>query len=85
LKSLWGDSKVCLENALELEKRLVVKHDRREVAGSDTSFGETILHGSRRESIVTFFSGESLFLRCGDDISIAHEAGGAVVVKGGDA
>jgi hypothetical protein len=32
-----------------------------------------------------FFAGEPFLLGGGDNLSIAHQAGGAVVVKGGDA
>ena len=34
---------------------------------------------------IVFLSGEALFLRGGDDDSIAHQTGGAVVIEGGDA
>ncbi len=78
------DAQVGLEDALELEKRLVVEANVCQIGRLDVRLPQTIagrVHGERR---VTLLAGEALLLRGGHDLAVPQQAGGAVVVEGRD-
>ncbi len=75
---------IGLEQAVELEERLVVEADVIELRRPNTGLGETVPGGSEREAVVVLLAGEALLLRGGDDLSVHHQAGRRVVVEGGD-
>ena len=75
---------VGLEQALELQERLVVEDDQVEVAFPDACFLEAVVDRVLREAIVVLLPRETLFLRGSDDFAIAHQCGGAVVIIRGD-
>src|SRR5256885_14157653 len=80
------DAELRLEYPLELEKGLVVKPDEGEVGGRDPARGlEAIPGGLERKRRVPLLASEALLLRGCDDFAVPQEAGGAVVVEGGDA
>jgi len=54
-------------------------------AARQFSFPQAVVDGMARESGIVFLAREALFLRGGNDDSIMHQAGGAVVIEGGDA
>ena len=57
----------------------------REVGDGNTRLAEAILHGVDRESLVSLFPGEALLLSGRDDLTIAQQARGAVVIVGRNA
>src|SRR5688572_24052872 len=59
---------VGLEDALELEQRLVVETDERQVADTDAGVVETETGGVNRKALVTLLPGEPLLLGGGDDL-----------------
>ncbi len=77
------NAQVGLQDPLELEQGLVVKADVAEVARrrSRLPSGRTPRRWRERVALV---AGEALFLRRGHDLAVAQEAGGAVVVIGGN-
>jgi len=79
------NAEVGLEYPLELEQRLVIERDCCQVAYSDATLAETVVDGPFGKRIVAFLSSEPFLLRGGDDVAIAQQAGGAVVIEGGDA
>src|SRR2546430_4445971 len=79
-----GDSEIRIENALELEERLVVKADERQISGRDAARPQTILHGVRREGGVPLLARKPLLLCRDEDRAVPEQAGGAVVVERGN-
>src|SRR5690242_10654024 len=79
------DGEVRLEDPLELEERLIVESDAREIVRRDPSGSEAVVDRVRGEARVALLSCEALFLRGRDDLAIAQQARRAVVVKRGDA
>ncbi len=75
---------VGLEDAVELEERLVVEGDQVELAGGDPAFLQAVVDGVLREVEVVLLAREALFLGGRDDAPVLDEAGGAVVVESGD-
>jgi hypothetical protein len=80
-----GGGEVGLQNPLELEQRLVVEPHELQLAWLDARRAQTILHRARGERRVALLAGEPLLLRRGEDLPVAEQAGGAVVIEGGDA
>ena len=79
------DGEIRLEDALELEQRLVVEPDVMQVTCGDPSSPQAVLDGPRREARIALDPREPLFLRGGDDLAVGHETGGAVVIVSGNA
>src|SRR5207245_805361 len=84
-ETLRGDAEVGLQDPLELEERLVVEPDVRQVRRPDPRCLEAVLHGVLWERRLAFPPSEALFLGSGDNLPVAQQAGGAVMVEGGDA
>ena len=82
---LRGERQVGLQQALELDQRLVVEADVAEIAESDPAFAQAVAHRVDRESRIVLLPGEALLLGRRDDLAVAHEACRAVMVEGGDA
>jgi len=78
------EPEVGLEQALEFQKRLVVKGDMTQLLERHAALPQAVTHGVPREAGVMFPASEALFLRRGDDLSVSQKAGGAVVVVGRD-
>jgi hypothetical protein len=81
----WHDAKVRLENALELEQRLVVEADMGEILNADSRRLEAELDGALREARIALLSGKAFFLRSRNDLAVPEQARGAVVVERGNA
>ncbi len=73
---------VGLEQAVELQERLVVEGDVVEVTRRDAGFVEAVAHRVRGKVVVVLLAGEALLLRGRDDRPVAHQAGRAVVIEG---
>jgi hypothetical protein len=71
---------IGLEQAIELEQRLVVEGDVVEIILADAPFAEAVGDRVLREPVVVLLAREALFLGGGDDPTVLHQAGGAVVV-----
>src|SRR4029453_10755068 len=84
-KSARRDAEVLLEQALELEQRLVVEADVVELASRQARLTEAVGRGPSGKPGVVLLAGEALFLRGRNDLAVPHHAGGGVVVEGGEA
>ena len=84
-EALRGDTQVGFENALELEQRLVVEADVREVGGLDARRRETMGDGLTGKRGVSLLATEALFLRRGHDLAVGQQARRTVVIERGDA
>ncbi len=78
-------AQVRLEDALELEQRLVVKPDIRQVDRPDAGGRKTVGDRMRRECGIALLAREALFLRRRHDLAVREQACGAVVIKGRNA
>ena len=72
---------ITVQNAVELEERLFVERHKVEVADFEAAFSQAVLDCILRETGVVFLAREPFLLGGGDDFSVAHEAGCAVVIK----
>ena len=75
------DAEIRLEDALELEERLVVEADVGEVGDGDAGHSEAVLDRPRRKRGITLLAGEPLLLPGGDDLPVADQTRRAVVVE----
>ena len=79
-------AEIGLEHALELEQRLVVEADGLEVVRRRCRPPrQAVVDGVGREARVALLAREALLLRRGDDLAVAQQARGAVVVERRDA
>ncbi len=76
---------VGLEDAVELEQRLVVEDDPVEPSPFHSALGQAVAHGVGWEALVVLLAGEPFLLGGGDDAPAVHQAGGRVVVVATDA
>src|SRR6185503_10817177 len=76
---------VGFKQPLEFDQRLVIKHNILKVLNPNPSLVQTILNRAMRKSRIMLLSCKSFFLCRSDDLAVPHEAGGAVVVEGGNA
>src|SRR5205085_12198274 len=78
------DREIGLEEPRELRRGLVVEDDHRDVALADLPFREAVADRVVGEAGVVLLPGEALLLRGGDDLPVADEGRGGVVVVGRD-
>src|SRR4029453_2596527 len=71
---------VGLEQAVELDERLLVETDQVQLAGLEVGFTQAVFDGARWEAGVVLLAGESLFLRRGNDAAVLYKTGGRIVV-----
>lgn len=79
------ESVVGLQQALEFQKRLVVKNHGRDLIQADGAFFQHIAHGLGRKIRIVLFAGKALFMGRGHDRAVLEQGCGAVVVIGGNA
>ncbi len=77
-----GDGGGGAEDAVELGQRLVVEGDGGQIGGAGAGGFEAPRDGGLGEARVVLDAGEALLLRGGDDLAVAHQRRGAVVVEG---
>src|SRR5205809_1837449 len=75
------DPEIGLEDPLELEERLVIKADVRELGRCDSGRLKAVPHRVPWKRRVALLAREALFLRRGDDLAVSEQAGGAVVIE----
>ena len=75
---------VGLEQAFELQERLVVEGDVVDVGELDARRIEAVLHGVLGKARIVLLAGEALLLRRTDQMPILDQRRGAVVIEGGD-
>jgi len=73
---------IRLQQALELEERLVVECDRVDAVQGRLPLAQAVRHGVPREPRVVLLAGEPLLLRRGDDVPVRQQCRRAVVVEG---
>ncbi len=83
-EALRSHAEVGFEYPFELEQRLVVEADIRQVFDRDPGRAEAVLDRVPGEARVPLLPRETLLLRGGDDLAVGEETGGAVMVEGGD-
>src|ERR1043165_2997728 len=80
------EAEISREEPIEFEKRFFVERDEIKLGGiGETGLAQAIIDRVSRKAGVMFFSRETLFLGGRQDFAIAHQAGGAVMVKRRDA
>ena len=79
------EGQIGFEQALEFQERLVVERNLIDLVETDAGLFEAVVNGAMRESRVVLLAREALFLGGRNDLAIAHERRGAVVVERGDA
>ena len=83
-KAFGGNGQVAEQQPFKGQERLVVENDVVQLVDRDSGFLQTILNGIFRETRIMFFSGESLFLGCCQNLSIFQQARSAIVIESGD-
>ena len=78
-------TEVRLEDPLELEQRLVVEADVREIADRNGARREAVADCMDRKRRIPLFPRKPLLLGRRHDLAVAQQAGGAVVIERGDA
>jgi hypothetical protein len=74
---------VGLEQAVELEQRLVVERHQIEIGGAQSALAQAVLHGARGESGVVLLAGEPLLLGGGHELAVHQETRRAIVIERG--
>src|SRR4029450_5309473 len=72
---------IGLEQALELQERLVVEGDVVDVLKLDVGLVEAVLHGVLREARIVLLAREALLLRGADEMAVLDQRGGAVMIE----
>jgi hypothetical protein len=81
-ESARRECQVGLEQALELEERLVVEGDVVEIGGLDACLLAAIAHGIRRKIRIVLAPREAFFLGRRDDLAVDDESSRGVVIEG---
>ena len=84
-KAARGERQVGLEQALELQERLVVEDDVVDVLQRDPAGLQAVFDRLGGEGRIVADAREALLLRGGHDLALLHQRRGAVVIEGGDA
>ena len=84
-KTPGRERQIGFHQAFELEERLVVKRHVIDLGGGHAGLLKAIAQGIERKIRIVFFARKALFLRRGDDLAVAHQRGGAVVIERRDA
>src|SRR5436309_6967359 len=75
-------SKVGVQYSVKLDERLLIKRDEVRFVDANASLAQTIFDREFGKRGVMLFAGESFFLGGGHEVAVAHQTGGAVVIKG---
>ena len=81
-KAGWRESEIAFQQAVELEKRLLVECDVIQLLRPDARRIETIPDRRTGETLIVLSAGKSLLLRRRDDLPPNHQRGRAVMVEG---
>ena len=84
-ESCWSVGQVGFQQPFKFEQGLVVEAHVVEITGFQAGLSKTEIDSVFRETVVVFFSGKSLFLGRGNDLTVNQEGRGRVVIKSGDA
>src|SRR5262245_32639574 len=79
------NAEIGLDDTSELADGLVVEADGTQLIDPDAGLAQAIGHRLLWKPRITLLARESLFGRSRDDLAVAHNGGGAVVVVGRDA
>jgi len=77
----WRECQVGFNEPLKFPQRFFVEDDVGDVGRRLPALAQAVLDGTRRKGRVVLSSGESFFLRCGDDFAVNDKTGRAVVVE----
>ncbi len=81
-ESPWREGQPGVQQAADLEQRLVVEGDEIDPGQRRPPLGQAIGGGVPREARVEPLAGEAFLLRGGDDPAVLDQGGGAVAVEG---
>ena len=84
LETTRRECHVGFEQPLEFQERFVVERNVLDARSIDAGLFQTVGDGFLRKSRVVFFAREAFFLRGCDDLSVAQQCCGTVVIKGGN-
>src|SRR5262249_48808116 len=84
-QAAWREREIGLEQALELEERLVVEDNVVDLIQRHAGLAQTVLDRVRREARGVLLARESLFLSRRRDTAVLDQRGRAVVIEGRDA
>jgi hypothetical protein len=85
LEAAGCHAQVSLQDALELEQRLVVERHRRQLVRRDPGLFQAVVNRMLREPGIALDPAESLLAGGGNDFAVSEQAGRAVVIEGGNA
>src|SRR5258705_6191829 len=83
-KSRGRVRRVGLQQAIELQKGLVVEGDVIKLPGRDARLPQAVVQGVLRKPMVMLLPREPLFLGRRDDLPVTNNAGCTVVIEGRD-
>src|SRR6185503_5837999 len=83
-KAAGSDAEIRFQDPLELEQRLVVERDAVELARPEADRGQAVVDRAGGKGRVTLLPGEPFLLRGRDDVTVAQQARGAVVIERGN-
>ena len=81
LEAFRREGEIGLQEALELQERLVVERDMVDLGQRQPAFRQAVAHRLVRKAAVMLDPGEALLLRRRDDPAVHHQGGRAVVIK----
>ncbi len=80
--TLGSEGRVGLEDALELQQRLLVKDNCIDVAHGQAAHRQTIAHGIFGKSLIVLLAREALLLRGSQNFAVLHQRRRAVIESG---
>jgi hypothetical protein len=80
LEACRRDPQIGLQDALELEQRLVVEPDVSQIPNLDSRLRQTVRHSLSREGGIPLLPGKPFLLGRGHDLAVPEQTCGAVVV-----
>ncbi len=84
-KPTRSQREIGLEEALEFQERLIIEYEIIDVIDVHSSCIETVSHRVARETLVMPDAGKPLLLGGRNDLSVANQRRGAVMIEGRNA
>ena len=81
LATLGRRGQQALDDAVKREQRVLVENHGRQLGRIDERLFEAIVDGVLREARVVLLAREAFLLGCSDDLAVAHQGRGGVVIE----
>ena len=78
-----GDPQIGFQDALELEKRLVIKTHEGQIGRLDVRCSQAVAHRMRGKGRIPFETREAFFLCRRDNLAVVEQTGCTIVIKSG--